>query len=45
MGVLADFIEVDAAYEKATEEFLIEELEYVVVKLWDDAQRGIQLMK
>lgn len=45
MGVLADFIEVDATYEKATEEFLIEELEYVVVKLWDDAQRGIQLMK
>jgi chromosome segregation protein len=45
MGVLADFIEVDAAYEKATEEFLIEELEYVVVKLWEDAQRGIQLMK
>ncbi len=45
MGVLADFIEVDAAYEKATEEFLMEELEYVVVKLWDDAQRGIQLLK
>jgi len=45
MGVLADFIEVDTAYEKATEEFLIEELEYVVVHHWDDAQRGIQLMK
>jgi chromosome segregation protein len=45
MGVLADFIEVDAAYEKATEEFLIEELEYVVVKAWDDAQTGIRLMK
>ncbi len=45
MGVLADFIEVDTAYEKATEEFLLEELEYVVVKQWDDAQHGIQLMK
>jgi chromosome segregation protein len=45
MGVLADFIEVDAAYEKATEEFLIEELEYVVVKAWEDAQSGIRLMK
>ena len=45
MGVLADFIEVDTAYEKATEEFLIEELEYVVVHNWDDAKRGIQVMK
>ena len=45
MGVLADFIEVDAAYEKAAEEFLIEELEYVVVGQWEDAQNGIRLMK
>ncbi len=45
MGVLADFIEVETAYEKATEEFLVEELEYVVVDTWEDAQRGIQLMK
>ena len=30
-GVLADFVEVEPAYEKATEEFLHEELEYVVV--------------
>jgi chromosome segregation protein len=45
MGVLADFIEVNSTYEKATEEFLMEELEYVVVHQWDDAQRGIQLMK
>lgn len=45
MGVLADFIEVETAYEKATEEFLVEELEYVVVDSWEDAQRGIQLMK
>ncbi|WP_080507613.1 chromosome segregation protein SMC [Bryobacter aggregatus] len=45
MGVLADFIEVDASYEKAAEEFLVEELEYVVVEQWNDAQRGITLMK
>ena len=44
-GVLADFIEVDPTYEKATEEFLVEELEYVVVESWDDAQRGIELMR
>jgi chromosome segregation protein len=45
MGVLADFIEVDSAWEKAAETFLHEELEYVVVKQWPDAQRGIELMR
>ncbi len=44
-GVLADFVEVDTAYEKATEEFLREELEYVVVKDWSQADRGIDLMR
>jgi chromosome segregation protein len=45
-GVLADFVEVlDPAYEKATEEFLHEELEYVVVDRWEDAERGIELMR
>ena len=39
-GVLADFVEVEPAYEKATEEFLHEELEYVVVQNWSDAERG-----
>ena len=44
-GVLADFVEVDPAYEKATEEFLHEELEYVVVANWEQAERGIDLMR
>ncbi len=44
-GVLADFIEVDSAYEKAAEDFLHEELEYVVVKNWNDAERGINIMR
>src|SRR5580704_4367631 len=44
-GVLADFVEVEPAYEKATEEFLHEELEYVVVRNWNDAERGIDLMR
>jgi len=44
-GVLADFVEVEPAYEKATEEFLHEELEYVVVQNWTDAERGIDLMR
>ena len=45
VGVLADFVEVDTAYEKATEEFLHEELEYVVVKDWTQAENGIDLMR
>jgi len=44
-GVLADFVEVDPAFEKATEDFLHEELEYVVVNKWNDAERGIDIMR
>ena len=44
-GVLADFVEVDNTYEKAAEEFLHEELEYVVVKDWEQAERGIAFMR
>ncbi|MCX6591594.1 MAG: chromosome segregation protein SMC [Acidobacteria bacterium] len=45
MGVLADFVEVDRNYEKATEEFLHEELEYVLVHDWAAAQQGVELMR
>ena len=34
VGVLADFLEVDPQFEKATEEFLHDELEFVVVRNW-----------
>ena len=45
-GVLADFVEVaDAAWEKACEAFLHEELEYVVVSGWGEAERGVELMR
>ncbi|MDP8982951.1 MAG: chromosome segregation protein SMC [Acidobacteriota bacterium] len=44
-GVLADFVEVEPSYERATEEFLHEELEYVVVNQWNDAERGIELLR
>ena len=44
-GLLADFIEVDTAYERAAEEFLQDELEYVVVGVWEDAERGMQLLR
>ncbi len=45
LGVLADFVEVDTAYEKAAEEFLHDELEYVVARNWEDAERGVDLMR
>src|SRR5438046_4640833 len=45
-GVLADFVEVtDPAWEKACETFLHDELEYVVVQGWSEAERGVELMR
>ncbi len=45
IGVMADFLEVDPQFEKAAEEFLHEELEYVVVPDWTEAERAIAFMK
>ena len=45
VGVLADFLEVDPEIERAAEEFLHDELEYVVVRDWRDADRGIEFMR
>jgi chromosome segregation protein len=45
MGTLADFIEVSGAYEAVVDEFLREELNYVVVKSWTAAEQGVQLLK
>jgi chromosome segregation protein len=45
LGVLADFVEVEHGFEKATEEFLHEELEYVVVGDWSEATRGVEVMR
>ena len=45
VGVLADFLEVDPQFEKATEAFLHEELEFVVVKNWQDAEQGVDLVR
>jgi chromosome segregation protein len=46
MGVLADFVEVtNPEWERASEEFLHEELEYVVVQGWNDAERGVQVLR
>jgi len=44
-GVLADFVEVDPQFEKPAEEFLHDELEYVVVKDWAQADRGLDFLR
>jgi len=45
VGTLADFLEVDGAYEQVVDEFLRDELNYIVVKDWDTANEGIRLLK
>ncbi len=45
MGVLADYVEVDPQFEKPAEEFLHEELEYVVVENWSQAERGLDFLR
>ncbi|HEY6273916.1 MAG TPA: chromosome segregation protein SMC [Terriglobales bacterium] len=44
-GVLADFLEVETRYESVVEEFLRDELNYVVVKSWDAANEGMRLLQ
>ena len=44
-GVLADFIDVDGQWERAAEEFLHDELEYVVVRNWDEAEKSMTLLR
>jgi chromosome segregation protein len=45
LGVLADFVEVDPRFEKPAEEFLHDELEYVVVKDWRQAEAGLDFIR
>ena len=45
VGVLADYAEVEEQYEAAVEQFLREELEYVVVETFDVARVGIGLLR
>jgi len=45
LGVLADYVEVDRQFEKPAEEFLHEELEYVVVESWQQAERGLDFIR
>jgi len=45
VGTLADFIEVSSAHEGVVDEFLREELNYVVVESWVAAEEGVRLLK
>jgi chromosome segregation protein len=45
VGVLADFLEVDPSYERVVEDFLRDELNYIVVKSWDAADEGLRLLR
>ncbi|MGH9615863.1 MAG: chromosome segregation protein SMC [Acidobacteriaceae bacterium] len=45
VGVLADFVEVSDQYETVVDEFLRDELNFIVVKSWNDAQEGMRVLK
>jgi chromosome segregation protein len=45
VGVLADFLEVESRYESVVEDFLRDELNYIVVKSWDAADEGLRLLR
>jgi chromosome segregation protein len=44
-GVLADFLEVEPRYEGVVEDFLRDELNYIVVKSWDAADEGLRVLR
>jgi chromosome segregation protein len=45
VGVLADYAEVEEQHEAAIEQFLRDELEYVVVETFDHARAGVSLLR
>jgi len=45
VGVLADFLEVEDRYEHVVEDFLRDELNYIVVKSWHAADEGLRLLR
>lgn len=45
VGVLADFVEVVDQYENVVDEFLRDELNFIVVKSWNAAQEGMRVLK
>ncbi|MEO7029666.1 MAG: chromosome segregation protein SMC [Acidobacteriaceae bacterium] len=45
VGTLADFLEVDGKYESVVDEFLRDELNYIVVKSWNAADEGMRMLQ
>jgi len=45
VGVLADYAEVQEQHEAAIEQYLSEELEYVVVETYDHARAGVSMLR
>ncbi|HJT69195.1 MAG TPA: chromosome segregation protein SMC [Terriglobales bacterium] len=45
VGVLADFLEVEPRYESVVEDFLRDELNYIVVKSWGAVDEGLRLLR
>jgi chromosome segregation protein len=45
VGVLADFLEVEPRFEHVVEDFLRDELNYIVVKSWDAADEGLRVLR
>jgi chromosome segregation protein len=45
VGTLADFLEVEGKYESVVDEFLRDELNYIVVKSWDAADEGMRMLQ
>ncbi len=45
VGTLADFLEVSGEHEGVVDEFLRDELNYVVVRSWGAAEEGVRLLK
>ena len=45
VGVLADYAEVQEQHEAAIEQYLREELEYVVVETYDHARAGVSMLR
>jgi chromosome segregation protein len=45
VGTLADFLEVSSEHEDVVDEFLRDELNYLVVNSWTAAEQGVNLLK
>src|SRR6185437_5127435 len=45
VGVLADFLEVEPKFEGVVEDFLRDELNFIVVKSWDAVDEGLRLLR